>query len=113
MLKKHLKGDPKDSIGDDSDVTTIAEAFRILEHTYGNTRDMWDATVRYFEKKCNRPDIWEKEATAEKHQLVIKIKDFLRKALKYAIKYPALEKSIISQHTANTVYAVLPDAERK
>ena len=77
VLKKHLKGYPKESIGDDWDVTSITEAFRILEQTYGNTRDTWDAAVRDFEKKCNIPDIWEKEATAEKRQLVIKIKDFL------------------------------------
>ena len=38
VLKKHLKGYPKESIGDDSDVTSITEAFQILEQTYGNTR---------------------------------------------------------------------------
>ena len=86
MLKKHLKGYPRESIGDNSDVNTITEAFQILEHTYGNTRDTWDATAREFEKKCNRPDLWEQEGTAEKRQLVTKIKDFLRKALKYAIE---------------------------
>ena len=44
---------------------------------------------------------------------MIKIKEFLWKALKYAVKYPALERNIISQNTASIVYAVLPDALRK
>ena len=51
VLRKHLKGYAKESIDDDTDVTSLKEVFLILEKAYGNTRDTWDATVKDFEKK--------------------------------------------------------------
>ena len=43
VLKKHLKGLAKKSIGDDTNITSMKEAFEILELAFSNTRDTWNA----------------------------------------------------------------------
>lgn len=113
LLKKHLRGLARKSIGDDTNVNCIKQAFNILERTYGNTQDIWDSMMKDFERKFNRPDVWEKEATVERRQLVIKIKEFLTKALNYSVEYPALERNIINKNTESAVYGVLPENLRE
>lgn len=69
--------------------------------------------MKDFKRKCNKSDVWEKEATIEKRHLVIKIKEFLTVALNYSEEYPVLERKIISKNTESAVDAVLPENLRE
>ena len=68
--------------------SSIDEAFKIEEKAHSNTQDTWGAIFKDFENKCNMQDIQAKEATVEKHQLILRIKEFLMKAHKYSEECP-------------------------
>ena len=69
--------------------------------------------MKDLEKKCDRPDNWDKGATVEKCHLVIRIQEFLRKALRYSEEYPALERTVINKNIASVVYGILPETLSK
>merc|ERR1711873_65538 len=50
VLKKYLRGAPGDSIGNNSTVKTIDEAFAVLIRGFGNPREMWSSILKDFKK---------------------------------------------------------------
>ena len=57
VLRKHLYGFAKECISDDTDITSIKEAFKILEESYDNYRETWNAIMKEFKAKCEKPEI--------------------------------------------------------
>ena len=58
VLRKHLKGAPRESIGDDTTVKSVNEAFRFLIEAFGNPREMWSSILNNFKRKCTNARGW-------------------------------------------------------
>ena len=43
VLRKHLRGSPRQSISDDVNVKNIEEAFKILTKAFGNPSGVWES----------------------------------------------------------------------
>ena len=52
VLRKHLKGAPRESIGDDTTVKSVKEAFTFLIEAFGNPRETWSSILNDFKRKC-------------------------------------------------------------
>ena len=46
VLRKYLKGAPRDSIGDDTTVKTVDEAFAVLIRAFGNPSETWSSMMK-------------------------------------------------------------------
>ena len=90
ILKKHLKGFPKDSISDDFNVKNVGEAFNILIRAFGNPSTTWEWIKKEFLNKFSNPSGWQSKGSHVRHQLVFKTADFLKKALQYSICFEDL-----------------------
>ena len=110
VLKKYLRGAPGDSIGNNSTVKTIDEAFAILIQAFGNPREMWSSILNDFKKKCTNVKGWNVLGSYERHQLIFRTIEFLRKALSYAEEFPLLSEEIFHSSTVNSVMKVLADS---
>ena len=58
VLRKHLKGAPRESVGDDASIKTIEEAFKTLLKAFGNPQETWTSIVKEFKMKCDNPKGW-------------------------------------------------------
>ena len=103
VLKKYLRGAPGDSIGNNSSVKTIDEAFTILIRAFGNPRETWSSILNNFKKKFMNAKGWSAYESYERRQLIFKTVEFLRQALSYAEEFPQLSNEIFHP---NIVYAV-------
>ena len=108
VLRKHLKGFPKDSISDDVNVKNVTEAFEILIKAFGNPSATWESIQKDFLNKCSNPSGWQLKGSYVRRQLVFKTADFLKKALQYSIDFKELSNEILSKRTILSVYKVLP-----
>merc|ERR1712240_747275 len=52
VLRKYLKGAPRDSIGDDTIVKSVDDAFTILIRAFGKPRETWLSILNEFKKRC-------------------------------------------------------------
>ena len=109
VLRKCLKGAPRDSIGDDTTVKSVDEAFAILIRAFGNPSDTWSSILNNF-KKCTNVKGWNVLGLYERRQLIFRTVEFLRKALSYAEEFPLLAEEIFHSTTVNSVMKVLPDS---
>ena len=50
VLRKHLKGAPRESISDDTAIKSIDEAFEILLEAFGNPQDTWVSIMNEFKR---------------------------------------------------------------
>ena len=108
VLKKYLRGAPGDSIGNNSTVKTIDEAFAILIQGFGNPRETWSSILNNFKKKCMNAKGWSTYGSYERCQLIFKTVEFLRQALSYAEEFPRLSNEILHPNTVYAVVKVLP-----
>ena len=109
VLRKHLKGFPKESVSDDVNVKTVTEAFAILIKAFGNPSATWESILKEFSTKCSNPSGWQLKGSYVRRQLVFKTTDFLKKALQYSTDFPELSTEILSKRTILSVYEVLPN----
>ena len=58
VLRKHLKGAPRESIGDDTTVKSVNEAFRFLIEAFGNPREIWSSIMNDFKRKYTNTRVW-------------------------------------------------------
>ena len=84
VLKKHLRRAPRESIGDDTTVKSINEAFTILIRAFGNPGETWSWILNDFKRKCMNARGWNVFGSYERRQLVFRTVNFLRTALCYA-----------------------------
>ena len=110
VLRKHLKGAPRDSISDDTAIKSIDEAFKILLEAFGNPEETWVSILNEFKRKCTNVKGWSSLGSYERRQLIFKTVEFLRKALHYAEEFPQLSNEIFHSSTINAVVEVLPDS---
>ena len=108
VLKKYLKGAPRESVGEDSTVKSVDEAFAILIRAFGNPSDTWSSILNDFKKKCTNVKGWNALGSYERHQLIFRTVEFLRKALSYAEEFPQLSEEIFKPSTVDAVITVLP-----
>ena len=52
VLRKYLKGAPRESVGENTTVKSVDEAFIILIRAFGNPRETWSSILNNFKKKC-------------------------------------------------------------
>ena len=90
VLRKHLKGAPRECIGDNTTVKSINEAFTTLIQVFGNPREIWSSVLNDFKKKCTNARVWLDLGSYERRQLVFRTVNFLRKALCYKRRIPAV-----------------------
>ena len=69
VLRKYLKGAPRDSIGDHTTVKSVDEAFPILIRAFGNPSETLSSILNDFKKKCTNANGWSVYGTYERHQL--------------------------------------------
>ena len=110
VLRKYLKGAPRESVGDDTIVKSVDEAFAILIQAFGNPRETWYSILNDFKKKCMNIKGWNAYGLFERHQLTFRTVEFLRKALSYAEEFPQLSNEIFHPNTVDAVIKVLPEA---
>ena len=72
VLRKYLKGAPRDSIGDDTIVKSVDDAFAILIQAFGNPRETWLLILNEFKKKCMNVKGWNAYGSYERHHLTLK-----------------------------------------
>ena len=107
VLRKYLKGAPRESIGDDTTVKSVDEAFAILIQAFGNPRETWSSILNDFKKKFMNAKGWNAYRSFERCQLTFRTVEFLRKALSYAEEFPQLSNEIFHPNTVDAVIKVL------
>merc|ERR1712082_154827 len=80
VLRKYLKGAPRESVGENTTVKSVDEAFAIL---IGNPREMWSSILNDFKKKCTNAKCWSIYGMYKRCKLTFRTVEFLRKALSY------------------------------
>ena len=108
VLRKYLKGAPRESIGDDTTVKSVDEAFAILIRAFGNPSETWSSILNNFKKKCMNAKGWSAYGSYERRQLTFRTVEFLRQALGYAEEFPKLSNEIFHTNTVDSVIEVLP-----
>merc|ERR1712240_716463 len=109
VLRKYLKGAPIDSIGDDTIIKSVDEAFAILIQAFGNPRETWLSILNEFKKKCMNVKGWNAYGSYERRHLTFKTVEFLKKALSYTEEFLQLSEEIFTPSTIDSVIKVLPD----
>merc|ERR1712240_728449 len=109
VLRKYLKGAHRDSIGDDTIVKSVDEAFAILIRAFSNPRETWLSILNDFKKKCMNIKGWNVYGSYERRQLTFRTIEFLRKALSYAEEFPQLSDEIFHPSTVDAVIKVCPE----
>ena len=104
-----MKGAPRDSIGDDTTVKSVDEAFAILIQAFGNPRETWSSILNDFKKKCMNIKGWNAYGSYDRRQLTFRTVEFLRKALSYAEEFPQLSEEIFTPSRVDSVIKVHSD----
>ena len=108
VLKKHLKGFPKNLINDAQ--KTFEQAKTVLLDTYGSPHVTWKAKLESFKKKCNNPKGWSSHGQRTQFELIASTCNFLAEAKQFAEDHKEMSETINSAWTANAVIAVIPRA---
>ena len=80
VLRKHLRGSPRESISDDVKVKNI-EAFKVLMNAFGNPNGVWESIRKEFQSKCSNPKGWAAKGSFKRRQLTFKTLEFLKRTL--------------------------------
>ena len=78
VLRKYLKVAPRESVGDDTTVKSVDEAFAILIRAFGNPSETWSSILNNFKKKCTNAKGSSVYGTYERLQLTFRTVEFLR-----------------------------------
>ena len=113
VLRKYLRGDPRNIVGDDVKTKTIDQAFKKLVDEYGIPSRTWTVIIEDFKLKCKNPKGWSELGSMVRKDLFGRTLDYIEKAISYSKEYNQLSHIIEHPTTTEALVQVLPRETQK